>query len=67
MEIFVNDIKKEIDEPSSLFWLVNSELGDKQNGVAVAVNNNVIPKKEWTNCLLKEQDKILIIKATQGG
>lgn len=67
MEILLNDIKKEIPEQCSLFWLANKELGEKQNGVAIAVNNTVIPKKEWGNYLLKNQDAILIIKATQGG
>ena len=67
MEIRVNEIKKEIPEQCSLFWLANNELGEKQNGVAIAVNNTVIPKKEWTNYLLKDQDNVLIIKATQGG
>ena len=67
MEIIVNNIKKVIPEQCSLFWLANEELGEKQNGIAIAVNENVIPKKEWTNYLLKEHDKILIIKATQGG
>lgn len=67
MKITVNNVQKEIAEQCSLFWLANHELGEKQNGVAIAVNNVVIQKKEWANCLLKENDNILIIKATQGG
>ena len=67
MKIIVNNVNKEIPEQCSLFWLANEELGEKQNGVAIAVNNTVIQKKEWANYLLKENDNILIIKATQGG
>lgn len=37
------------------------------NGIAFAVNEKVIPKAEWEKIELKENDKILIIKATQGG
>lgn len=67
MKVTVNNVEKEIAEQCSLFWLANHELGEKQNGVAIAVNNVVIQKKEWANYLLKENDSILIIKATQGG
>ena len=67
MEIILNDLKREIPEQCSLLWLANQELGDKQNGIAIAVNDVVISKKEWANYLLKNQDNVLIIKATQGG
>lgn len=37
------------------------------NGVAVAINNKVIPKTNWSSTELKDQDKILVITAAQGG
>lgn len=37
------------------------------NGIAVAVNNAVIPRSQWEQFELKEQDKVIIIRATQGG
>ncbi|TXC78644.1 sulfur carrier protein ThiS [Luteibaculum oceani] len=37
------------------------------NGVAVAINNKVIPKTNWSKTELKDQDKILVITAAQGG
>ncbi len=37
------------------------------NGIAFAVNEKVIPKTEWGKFQLNDNDKILIIKATQGG
>lgn len=36
-------------------------------GTAVAVNEKVIPKQNWGNQLLIENDRITIIKAVQGG
>jgi len=36
-------------------------------GLAVAVNQEVVPKSKWDDFQLKENDDILIIKATQGG
>ena len=37
------------------------------NGTAFAVNEKVVPKTEWEKFELKDNDKVLIIKATQGG
>ena len=36
-------------------------------GIAIAVNNNIIPKINWGNFKINDNDKITIIKATQGG
>ena len=37
------------------------------DGIAIAVNDTVIPKGEWPSTLLRQHDKIFIIRATQGG
>ncbi len=39
----------------------------EKKGLAVAVNNTVVPKSAWQACILGEDDKITIIRATQGG
>lgn len=67
MEITLNDQPKIITESTTLYDIVYSQLGEKQKGVAVALNNMVIPKPNWQNTKLKSNDNILIIKATQGG
>ena len=36
-------------------------------GIAIAINNQVIPKIHWEQQLLQSQDKVMIIRATQGG
>ncbi len=36
-------------------------------GIAVAINNKVIPRLKWDEQLVQHSDNILIIKATQGG
>jgi len=67
MEITLNDQLKTVTESTSLYDIVFAQLGEKQNGVAVALNNTVIPKPNWQTIKLKSNDNILIIKATQGG
>lgn len=38
-----------------------------EEGIAIAVNQQVIKRSEWSEWELKPNDDILIIKATQGG
>jgi len=66
MKILVNDKTMVIPEGSSLAQLSNLiELPTR--GIAVAVNNSLIPRKDWVSYDLKNNDKIIIIKAACGG
>lgn len=67
MEVIINDQKKQVANEISLALIAQNEIGEKINGIAIAVNNSVIPKQEWSSFQPKENDTILIIKATQGG
>ncbi len=67
MDILINNQKHTVSDNSTLQTIVNTQLGEKQKGVAVAVNDNVIPKLNWEHHIIKSNDNILIIKATQGG
>lgn len=67
MEITLNNQPKTIAENASLQDIVFAQVGEKQKGIAVAINNTVIPKQNWQSTSIKQNDNILIIKATQGG
>lgn len=66
MEINLNNQKRSISS-SNLLALINEVLGEKTKGTAIAVNDVVVPKAEWENYQLEQNDKVIIIKATQGG
>ena len=67
MNITINKEPKIIGTDSGLLQLlIDIQLID-QKGVAIAVNDQVITKSNWEQFQLKENDKITIIKATQGG
>ena len=36
-------------------------------GIAIAVNQQIIPKSAWSDYVLHENDQVTIIHATQGG
>ena len=45
------------------------ELGNANGikGIAVAVNDNVVPDSQWLSFALHDGDKILVVAAAQGG
>lgn len=67
MEIIVNNEKIKVEENTTLQQLLQQIRGEKLNGLAVAVNNAVIPRSQWEKKQLNLNDNVLIIQATQGG
>ncbi len=67
MEIIFNNTTKQIKDSATVLHLVQQLLGEKLKGIAVAVNENIIPKNEWDKVVLQQKDQVLVIKATQGG
>jgi sulfur carrier protein len=68
MEIIINGQSKEIPEQCSVQHLVSSLFpGPPAKGIAVAINQSVVPGSEWATHLLHSNDQVMLIKATQGG
>ena len=65
MKVIINNQPKDTNA-SSLQELAN-ELALPGQGVAVAVNNEMISKDNWAAHKIKDGDDILIIKAACGG
>jgi sulfur carrier protein len=64
----MNDIPVDLtDSGATLEQAVTHSGINDLKGLAVAVNNTVIPKTAWNNFQLNENDTITIIRATQGG
>ena len=67
MKIWVNKEQQQYSNPLTLQeLLVKLDKADKQ-GIAVAINNSVIPKQNWLKKIIEYNDRITIISATQGG
>ena len=66
MNVFVNDKHQELYEETTVFELIQ-KLNISQKGIAIAINYEIIENKNWQITQLRENDKILIITATQGG
>lgn len=66
MEVIFNGKKLSV-ETSNLNELLKSQQLIDKTGIAVAINNSVVPKSNWANTTLQENDEILIITAAAGG
>ena len=67
MNIYVNSKQQEVPTEAKITDALQSLNITSQKGIAIAINNNVIPKAEWEHHVLKANDQVTLIKATQGG
>ena len=64
--VWVNGAAVDVPAGKSVAELI-AEYSDRATGIAVAVNQNVLTKAEWTQTTLRAGDRVEIVSATQGG
>jgi thiamine biosynthesis protein ThiS len=67
MKILLNDENYEIAENTSITMLFQKLGKEDLRGWAVAVNGNIISKHDFEKTFLCEEDRVILIQATQGG
>lgn len=66
MKISVNNKETKMANGSTLADLA-AQLELPAQGVAIAVNNKMVPRAQWNDTILNENDSLVIIKAACGG
>lgn len=67
MQLIVNGKEFKLETSKTLISFLEQQHLLNTKGIAIAVNNTVVPKNNWNNYELKNNDSITIIRATQGG
>ena len=67
MVCYINNIAQEAAENQVLIDLLSALGLARPRGLAVAVNDEVVPRAVWPAHQLREHDRVTIIRATQGG
>jgi sulfur carrier protein len=67
MEITVNQQTFQVPDNCNVAELMDLVPDLPLKGLAVALNQTIVPKANWPNCLMHAGDQVMIIKATQGG
>lgn len=67
IEIEINGITQTLHEGLTLRDYIESQGLLDQHGVAVAINGKVILRQAWDTTPLRDGDKLMLLKAAQGG
>lgn len=67
MTVSVNNQLIQIESDASLGGLLAQLALDQQKGIAVAVDNAIVPRARWQQYPLSGNESITILQATQGG
>ena len=66
MKVYINQNETEVPEGiTGKEWLDRQQIAAE--GTAIAIDNKLVPKSEWSNRTLADGDKITLIRATFGG
>jgi sulfur carrier protein len=65
--IYLNDQPHALEGPSTLMAVLGGLGFADRRGVAAAVNGEVVPRAAWGSRMLEERDRVIVIRATQGG
>lgn len=69
MDVTVNGDPRTVEADTSVKTLIGSTLDDRPSldGIAVAINEEVLPRSAWDTTSLSGGDRIEILTARQGG
>jgi sulfur carrier protein len=66
IDVLVNGEARSLRDPLTVAALVE-EIGCGTKGVAVAVNEEVVPRSTWGDHVLRADDRVEVLNAVQGG
>lgn len=66
ISIKVNNNEVQIEENFTIQQVLE-KINSSKDGIAVAVNNSIVLKNQWSTRNLSPDDNLLVIQATQGG
>ncbi|GLY72053.1 sulfur carrier protein ThiS [Actinoallomurus iriomotensis] len=66
MKITVNGAEREAEDGATVAGVVAS-VTRAPAGVAVALNDQVVPRGDWPTTIVREADRIEVLTAVQGG
>jgi sulfur carrier protein len=66
VQITVNGQPRQADDHTTLTDIVQL-VSDRDTGIAVALNNEVVPRSGWAATVLNDDDRVDVVTAVQGG
>lgn len=66
LQVSLNGVTQQVGSGTTVDVLVR-QLRGAPDGVAVALNEEVVPRSRWASTVLTHHDRIEVLVATQGG
>jgi len=67
VEVFINQQKFQLPQNGRVADVLPLLHIGQADGIAIAVNQVIVPRGEWERYVLEEGDSVFVIRATQGG
>ncbi|HET6350167.1 MAG TPA: sulfur carrier protein ThiS [Candidatus Krumholzibacteria bacterium] len=68
MVIVLNGKKMDVHDNVTLGAVLrDTHVADDTDGVAIAINDAVVPRRQWSDLHLHDGDTVEVIRAVQGG
>lgn len=67
MKININNQSYQFNENTSLENAIKTLNLEDTKGIALALNEEIIPRSKWNETILYNEDKIILIGAVAGG
>lgn len=67
MNVYINNKQYSFDSELSIADAIKQIDGIPASGIAIALNNDVLPASQWATTTLTDGDRLTIIKAFYGG
>jgi len=67
MNILINNEQRVVPEGATVQEVVISFLQLNPSGMAIAINDSIVPRHLWESSELQINDRMLVIKASKGG
>jgi sulfur carrier protein len=68
MNLTLNGRPATLPDPTTVADLLEEQRGDRRpHGIAVAVNDDVVPRGDWAAWQLRDGDQVEVVTAVQGG
>lgn len=67
MKVNVNNVEVEVADNATIIEIPQLLGFSSLAGLAIAVNESIVPRSQWDDYKLQSTDRIILIRATQGG
>ena len=67
MNVTINGESSDVADGARVADVVSKLAGGRKEGIAVAMNGEIVPRSAWSEVAVRENDKLEVLSAIGGG